>query len=65
MYIVKASKWDHDGNFRITKKSRQHMYEFRADTIKEAMRNYMDMKNNNDMIKFTPLDIYDVINTAE
>ena len=65
MYIIKASKWSHDGNFKLTNKSIQSVIEFRGETLKEAMRNYKDSKDNNDMTKFTPLNIYDVINTAE
>jgi hypothetical protein len=65
MFIVKASKWTHDGKFNITKKSTQHMYEFRGEALKEAMSNYHDAANNNDLTKYTTLDIYNVINTDE
>lgn len=65
MYIIKAGKWDVNKNLDITKSSRLHEYEFRSDTVKGAMRKYRDMLDHNDMTKFSPLKIYDVVNTAE
>jgi hypothetical protein len=65
MYIIKANKWTHDGSFNVTKKSQQFLYEFRGSTLKEAMFNCRDAKDHNDMTKFTPINIYDVINTEE
>jgi environmental stress-induced protein Ves len=65
MFIIKANKWTHDGKFNVTNKSQQHVYEFRGATLKEAMCNCQDAKDHNDMTRFTPINIYDVINTAE
>ena len=65
MYKIQAGKWDVDRGLQITKGSRHHFIEFRGNTIKEAMFNYKDARDNNEVTKYSGLTIYDVINTEE
>ena len=65
MYSIMADKWTHDGRFNVTKNSRQHIFEFRGNTLKEAMSSYQDARDNNDMTKYTRINIYNVISTDE
>lgn len=58
MYIVKAGKWTADGKTFMD-------FEYRDSELSEAMAGVKDARDNNDLARFTPVSIYDVINTEE
>lgn len=64
MYIVKTVCFKRD---RETLRPTGNRVErsFEAETVREVMRLVKAAKENHDMTKETPLEIYDVINTEE
>lgn len=59
MIIIKANKYSVNERYQTI--GNPHEYEFRGETAKEAMERVMGAKENNDLTKYTPLNIYNVI----
>lgn len=62
-YIIKCTQFHVDENFNLIG---DPIYkEFSGATLKEAKAAWRTAKDNNDVVKFSPLTIYDIINTEE
>lgn len=63
MFIVKASCFKRDLSGRLVGLAITH--EYKAKTLKAALDEWRAERENHDLVKFSPLLIYDVINTLE
>lgn len=59
MIIIKANKYSVNKHYQSI--GNLHEYEFHGETVKETMIDVREAKENNDLTKYTPLNIYDVI----
>jgi hypothetical protein len=64
MFVVTMHTWTVNEKRRITGKA-PTIVQCKGDTLKQAMAQVIDLKNNHDMRHSTPYDIVDVINTAD
>lgn len=62
-FTIKCIQFHHDENFKMIG---DPIYrEFAGSTLKEAKAAWKAARDNNDVVKFSPLTIYDIINSEE
>ena len=62
-FIIKCIQFHHDDNFKMIG---DPIYrEFAGATLREAKSIWREARDNNDVVKFSPLTIYDIINSEE
>ena len=63
IFTIKCIQFHHDENFKMIG---DPIYrEFAGSTLKEAKAAWKAARDNNDVLKFSPLTIYDIINSEE
>ncbi len=63
IFTIKCIQFHHDDNFKMIG---DPIYrEFAGSTLKEAKAAWKAARDNNDVVKFSPLTIYDIINSEE
>ena len=63
IFIIKCIQFHHDENFKMI--GNPIYREFTGSTLKEAKAAWKAARDNNDVVKFSPLTIYDIINSEE
>jgi len=60
MYMIRVARWlkDYQGY-------RPDFLEFTGETLKETVACWKSARDNNDITKYEPLYIYDILNTEE